>query len=378
MTTTETKAPAANANPNPPAKSEPPRPTRFETTPDQRPHTHRGPISRFFRSLFTHLLFAGAAVAGVLGYLYHAPILRDVGDTVCAEKVLGQWMSNGSGTKSAAQSKPVAATTAEATAPAAASSPPKTEVATPAAATSTAPASQSQPTPATKQDTTATPAAPSPATSGAAEPTAVVAKPAEPVATPATPSSASPPPSAPAETPSAARASAPPSAAPASAPSAAAAAAANEPTAPPAETAALNSPAAPVEAPGTVTKPAAAEKPAPAAKSPAADPLLDAWADARKAFADGKPEAVAAYQDLARRFPDVPELTGELGNIYFQQGKMKEAANLYYETAQRLIRKGEPGPAACLIDVMRFLDADKAKALEQQTSVPCPATSVTR
>lgn len=102
------------------------------------------------------------------------------------------------------------------------------------------------------------------------------------------------------------------------------------------------------------------------------------WAAAREAFAKGKPEAVTTYLDLARRNPDVPELTGELGNIYFQQGKMNEAAEQYYETAQRLIRLGQPGPAACLIDVMRYLDADKAKALEAQTKVPCPVQRTQR
>ena len=103
--------------------------------------------------------------------------------------------------------------------------------------------------------------------------------------------------------------------------------------------------------------------------------MFKVWAAAREAYSSGKPEAVTAYLDLAKRYPDVPELTGELGNIYFQQGKMSEAAEQYYETAQRLIRRGQPGPAACLIDVMRYLDADKAKALEAQTGVPCPVQS---
>jgi tetratricopeptide (TPR) repeat protein len=114
----------------------------------------------------------------------------------------------------------------------------------------------------------------------------------------------------------------------------------------------------------------------PAAQSRAQ--MYKAWTAAREAFAKRKPEAVTAYIDLAKRYPDVPELTGELGNIYFQQGKMAEAATQYYETAQRLIRRGEPGPAACLIDVMRYLDAEKAKALESQTGVPCPVQRTQR
>ena len=60
------------------------------------------------------------------------------------------------------------------------------------------------------------------------------------------------------------------------------------------------------------------------------------WGAAREAFGKGKPEATSLYLDLAKRYPDIPELTGELGNIYFQQGKMAEAATQFYETAQRL------------------------------------------
>lgn len=100
--------------------------------------------------------------------------------------------------------------------------------------------------------------------------------------------------------------------------------------------------------------------------------MREQWAAARQAYADGKPDAVAAYKELVHRYPDVPDLTGELGNIYFQNGAMREAAEQYYETAQRLIRRGEPGSAACLVDVMRYLDNDKAKALQEQTKVPCP------
>lgn len=106
--------------------------------------------------------------------------------------------------------------------------------------------------------------------------------------------------------------------------------------------------------------------------------MLKEWAAAREAFSKGQPEAVSAYLDLATRFPDVPELTGELGNIYFQQGKMTEAAAQYYETAQRLIRAGQPGPAACLVNVLGYLDADKAKTLQGQTNVACPVQRTQR
>lgn len=102
--------------------------------------------------------------------------------------------------------------------------------------------------------------------------------------------------------------------------------------------------------------------------------MFEAWSAAREAFAANKPEAVEAYLALARQHPDVPELTGELGNIFFQLGRMKDAAAQYYETAERLLRRGQPGPAACLLDALRQLDAEKAKALEAKTKgATCPA-----
>lgn len=283
----------------------------------------RGPFARFLRSLFSHLLFAGIVVAGVLGYLYHAPMLRDLGDTVCADKALGQWMSTPPGTALVSRTS-------------SASAPPLT----PAPASQSAPASASAHSHAADQSTE-----PTPAPAAAKETVVVKSQPTADKLMP-TPSSAS-------------TVTSPGTTTETLAPS---------PTqAEPAQT-------APAQA-IVPTSNAGATPPAPQAAAVPSDPrgqMLKEWASAREAFSKGRPEAESAYLALAKRFPDVPELTGELGNIYFQQGKMGDAANQYYETAQRLIRLGQPGPAACLIEVMRHLDADKARALEAQTSVPCP------
>lgn len=401
MTTTETPSNAddkptaekpATVTQRPVAMSAPAQ-EQAPSQPGPRNGRQRGPVSRFMRSLFSHLLFAGAAVAGVLGYLYHAPILRDVGDTVCAPQMLGQFMSKApvavattKGDKAvttiaqsspaqpaAARSTPTTATSTAAKVPASVT--PSTPVtASPAAMTAAPPATS--PAPAVSSSVAATPASkpaqPSPST--AAAPAATAAAQTTASTTPASSAEASGPatstasaakPAAKAEAtvkPATPAASAATSAATPSTPSAPTAGAAK-----PTQTAALPSDAK-VATDGSGGGKAKDEKGAGRDDTS----MMQQWAAARQAYADGKPEAVAAYKELVRQYPDVPDLTGELGNIYFQNGSMREAAEQYYETAQRLIRRGEPGPAACLVDVMRYLDSDKAKALQEQVKVPCP------
>lgn len=401
----------------------------------------RGPVARFFRSVFSHLLFAGVVVAGVLGYLYHAPILRDVGDTVCSDKALGQWMTVPPGTSLASGPRPEAASKATPTPAAASSDSQNSGTATSEPASSTAKitknAAPSTTAPA-ERPAERVKAAPTPVAPVAAAPTPVVPAastpaPASSVDTPASkpdtsaapasaealkkpdtttnadggpkisprivvtvPIAAQAPATAPAATsPTAAAPSvAAPSAAPPAAtvaiapvrervatpPSAPSAAANNAQPAPAHQQSATTVPAdrtrVAVQAPSNVAP--TSPPPDTAAPTNPREQMLKDWSAAREAFSKGKPEAVTLYLDLVKRFPDVPELAGELGNIYYQKGNMAEAAVQYYETAQRLIRLGQPGPAACLIDVMRYLDADKAKALEAQTNVACPVQNTQR
>lgn len=402
----------------------------------------RGPIARFFRSVFSHLLFAGVVVAGVLGYIYHGPILRDVGDTVCGQQALGPWMTTPPGQTIASRSATAPALSASQSAPMPAAAEParredrlvmngpttksvttvtitkghagpeaateaasQTKATEPVAAAPVTPTASEAPaapdsvataqpaTPLSKPDASAAkPVAPqapavetavSPVSKVATKSGAVAASEPSVAAPPAQPSHAAPVAKSPATAVrEAATSAAPVNTAPAASP--------NSPTATPnAPTAvapkmAAASPAqqlSPAQQPTASRSVAEAipTKPQSSAAAPAAATpdsraqMVKEWAAAREAFSKGSPEAVTAYLDLAKRYPDVPELTGELGNIYYQQGKMAEAATQYYETAERLIRLGQPGPAACLLDVMRYLDADKAKALEAQTNVPCPA-----
>lgn len=330
-----------------------PRPSRFR---------------RFVRSVFTHLLFAGIAVAGALGYLYHDPILRDVSSKVCADNVLGQWMTK-PGTNLAGASKPSAgsSSTPGTTAPKV-----TTVEKTPAAAQSvpvTSPTPPLPPVPAASSTASATTAANPAATSS-------------PVSAPLAPAPVG--------------AAVPPKPA------------AGE-TKPPMPEVAVNVPAKPVPAAGApvaapsasappapaVTPPAAAKVAAPAAVAvaPTADAkdntsgspdtagaagtqtLEQAWSAARKAFSEGKPEAVAAYRELAQRYSDNPDLTGELGNILFQQGKLDEAGDQFLETGKRLIARKQEARAACLAEVLAKFAPDKAADLAKQAGIACPITA---
>lgn len=325
---TAAKPQAAPAAPTPPPASAVPPAAAAPPVPAPAPaKPTRGPVRRFIRSLFSHLLFAGAAVAAVLGYIYHQPILHDVSNTVCAPTALGQWMDKPASV--AATPRPAAVTTA---AP---------------AAVATAPVMAPPPL---AEDKPAVPAAIAPA---APAPAAAPAAPAAP-ATPAAPQ-ASTAPSAPAS-PSAAAPAEPeskPAAAekPAAAPAKAAAVEAEKPAAPPAAAADNIAPGNPVEA------------------------LRKGIADAREAYVAGKPEAVSAYAELARRFPDSPDVTGELGNIFYQQGKMAEAGEQFYETALRLVRAKQEPRAACLIDVVRKLKPERARDLDALITATCPVST---
>ena len=419
MTTTETtqSAPEGSGTPRP------------EAMPSTRPERRqRGPVSRFFSSLFSHLLFSGVVVAGVLGYLYHAQILRDVGDTVCARQALGQWMSDQAATATASTggatiaiqqrtpaaspapaNTPIAASPAPAASPVAArpapvmtaaktaTSPPSSlDMRTPpnvpaALATAPPPLVSAAPEASTAPMAASAPSArdtadgkePSPASAAApaAAPPPVAPEPVPPEQTvalaPATPA-------APSQQPSDGNAAAPPShmkAAPdrSSAPSDTSASTGST----------EHPPVATANVPGPPTSALAKAdrediKTTPDRASATVQPtqpnkeMVRAWIAARRAFAEGKGEAVTAYRDLAQRYPKVPQITGELGNILFQQRKLPEAAAQYYETAERLIRVGQLGPATCLIDAMtnldiiRYLDAAKVTDLKARAPEPCP------
>ena len=406
----------------------------------------RGPVSSFFRSLFSHLLFSGLVVAGVLGYLYHASILRDVGDTVCADQVLGQWRSpsqtiasahaNASNSDASTTSKPAPLETHTASSPKIASAPSAAEAGTPAndagrqpdtrAADATtkieAPVNGSTNTPATKDK--AAPVSPqktapeaervaeslsesvvkngvSPAASAqsppvaqqpnsnseqsdvttanepaigdaakasAADGTALAPSPTQSASSESGPAMASNKSTSTARTNDVASSGDAPSTSPDGLPKAQA----NETSASPSPTATASLSPRTNEAPREHGQSAAN-------KISANEQMIQAWMQARQAYSEGKTETTAAYIDLVKRYPEEPQISGELGNIYFQQRKMPEAAAQYLETAQRLVRRGQQDAASCLVDAMtnldllRHLDSAKVQSLKASVHEPCPA-----
>lgn len=316
----------------------------------------RGPIARFLRSLFSHLLFAGVAVSAVLGYLYHGVILRDVSTTVCAPAVLGQWMGDPGSTVS----KPVATGTAS------------TSAANSAAPTPPAAAVASRPVQTVAVPAVATGAG-SAAPAAAAQSGSEAAKDERPVGPPAPVG---------VQTSRAEKSAQPAPAASATAMEGAARSA----DLPPQRTGAAPTPAQPAPAsrprqdgvaaaPGPATPDAPRSTAAPEARDSGTS-LRDAWHEARQAYAAGSPDAVEVYRRLAARFPDVADITGELGNIYYQKGDREAAAASYLETAMRLVRAGQEPRAACLVPILKQLDPARAAAVETVVKgSTCPSSA---
>ncbi len=91
------------------------------------------------------------------------------------------------------------------------------------------------------------------------------------------------------------------------------------------------------------------------------------WIEARKSFYRRD------YADSEKRYKRVISMTkdnydayGELGNVYFHQGKNDAAAEVYMKAAGILVRLGEVDRAHSLLGLMRYLDKDKATQLQQE------------
>jgi len=88
---------------------------------------------------------------------------------------------------------------------------------------------------------------------------------------------------------------------------------------------------------------------------------------ARKSFWNGDPRASEKlYLDLVSIEDTNPDLYGELGNVYYSQGKWKKAGAAYYEAAIRLLAMKQDGQVGYLLRVIQGLDADKAEQLRQK------------
>ncbi len=72
-----------------------------------------------------------------------------------------------------------------------------------------------------------------------------------------------------------------------------------------------------------------------------------------------------SYQRVIDNTEDNYDAYGELGNVYFNQGKNTQAASAYYEAAAIFVRMGQRSRAESLIDLLWRLDPSKADELQQ-------------
>jgi tetratricopeptide (TPR) repeat protein len=104
------------------------------------------------------------------------------------------------------------------------------------------------------------------------------------------------------------------------------------------------------------------------------DSVKQSWITARKSFYQRNYEkSIDSYKEVIENTKDNFDAYGELGNVYFNQGKNEQAAAAYFEAAAILIRKGQVRRAQSLMGLMRHLD--KAKASELQALIDSAASS---
>ena len=90
---------------------------------------------------------------------------------------------------------------------------------------------------------------------------------------------------------------------------------------------------------------------------------------ARNAFWHGDmEEAEKAYRELTEHEELAMDAYGELGNVYYAQGKWQEAGKAYYETAVRLIELKQPYQVNYLLRVIQGLDSESAEKLRLKIS----------
>lgn len=94
--------------------------------------------------------------------------------------------------------------------------------------------------------------------------------------------------------------------------------------------------------------------------------VREKWITARKSFYQRNYElSEKSYQEVIDSTKNNFDAYGELGNVYFNQGKNKEAAAAYFEAAAILINKGQVYRAKSLMGLLRHLDESKAGKLQQ-------------
>jgi len=90
------------------------------------------------------------------------------------------------------------------------------------------------------------------------------------------------------------------------------------------------------------------------------------WITARKSFYQRNYDlSEQNYQKVIANTEDNFDAYGELGNVYFNQGKKQQAATVYFKSAAILVRKGQIDRARSMVGLLNLLDKDKASQLQQ-------------
>lgn len=90
------------------------------------------------------------------------------------------------------------------------------------------------------------------------------------------------------------------------------------------------------------------------------------WIAARRAFHRREfDKSINSYEKLIASTQDNYDAYGELGNVYFNQGRIKEAAASYYDAAAVMVRLGQIERAASLIGLLGRMDTEKARELQE-------------
>ena len=121
-------------------------------------------------------------------------------------------------------------------------------------------------------------------------------------------------------------------------------------------------------APAAVTGSAATQEPAaaPSAAVAQAESPYKLLAAAREAYwLRDYATAEQKYQAMIDLDPQNPDGYGELGNMYFSQGKWDRAAEVYFEAGKRLADEGLFTESRQIVDVLRGLQGPQADELEQ-------------
>lgn len=120
----------------------------------------------------------------------------------------------------------------------------------------------------------------------------------------------------------------------------------------------------PAPAPAATSTSAVAEASPQPAEAPVGQELL---VNAREAFARHDVlSSINAYRGYIDRNPDAVEARGELGNVYFANGRLRDAAQAYFEAAMLKLKAGDVAGAQAFLGAVRQGDGALGDDLKRE------------